>query len=46
MGSLHPVALGENHAEYVLIRTENGEQRGYLLDFIKAQDGVWRINGM
>lgn len=38
--------LGEDWAEYVLLRTENGQPRAYLIYFMRGEDGVWRIDGM
>jgi hypothetical protein len=45
-GVLDTGTMGENWAEYVLLREEAGEQRAYLLYFLRGEDGVWRIEGM
>jgi len=46
MGMLDSGLLGEDWAEYVLLRNENGESRAYLIYFMRGEDGVWRIEGM
>lgn len=46
MGVLDSGLMGEDWAEYVLLREENAEPRAYLIYFLRGEDGVWRIEGM
>ncbi len=46
MGMLDSGLLGEDWAEYVLLRDENGQPRAYLIYFMRGEDGAWRIEGM
>lgn len=46
MGMFDSGLMGEDWAEYVLLREENGEPRVYLIYFLRGEDGVWRIEGM
>ena len=46
LGTIQAGSLGEDFAEYVLVRTENGKSVAYLIHFIRGEDGVWRIDGM
>jgi hypothetical protein len=45
-GTLDSGLLGDDWAEYVLLREENGESHAYLINFLRGEDGVWRIDGM
>jgi len=38
--------IGDGYAELLLVRTEDGEATGYLVNFIRSDDGVWRLEGM
>ncbi|MCW8899739.1 MAG: Ig-like domain-containing protein [Gammaproteobacteria bacterium] len=38
--------IGEDLAEYIITREENGEQVAFAIYLIKGRDGVWRIGGM
>lgn len=46
LGTLEDGRIGEDWAEYVLLREENGESHAYLIYFMRGEDGVWRIDGM
>jgi hypothetical protein len=45
-GVLDSAIMGEDWAEYLLVRDENGEPRAYFIYFLRGEDGVWRIDGM
>lgn len=45
-GVLDSAIMGEDWAEYVLLREEDGESHAYLIYFLRGEDGVWRIDGM
>lgn len=38
--------ISANYAEYLIVRTVNGVPTGYLIYFIRGEDGIWRIDGM
>lgn len=38
--------ISNNIAEYIIVRTENGQQVAFAIYFIKGDDGVWRIGEM
>jgi hypothetical protein len=38
--------ISNGHAEYILSRDINGVATGFFIDFVKGEDGVWRIEGM
>ncbi len=44
--SFRGVSVAERYAEYALNRTLNGENRLFLLYFVKDGDGVWRLEAM
>lgn len=47
LGTLQAGAIGDDLAEYVLLRTHpDGTARAFLIYFIRSEDGVWRIDGM
>ena len=46
LGVLQGGPLGEDMAEYSVLRADNGQARAYLIYFIRGEDGVWRIDGM
>ncbi len=46
LGTIQGGVIGEEMAEYVLVRNQNGQSAAYLLYFIRSEDGVWRIDGM
>jgi hypothetical protein len=46
LGSLQPNWFGPDHAEYVVIRDTPDGPQGFLIDFLRGADGVWRIDGM
>ncbi len=46
LGTLQAGTIGEEMAEYVLIRNQNGTSRAFLIYFLKGEDGVWRVEGM
>lgn len=46
LGALQTGVIGEEMAEYVLVRSQNGTSRAFLIYFLKGEDGVWRIDGM
>ncbi len=46
LGTIQGGGIGEGFAEYVLTRQENGVTKGYLIQFLRGEDGVWRIDGM
>ena len=46
LGPIEPNWYTADRAEYVVIRdTQNGPQ-GFLIDFARGRDGIWRIYGM
>jgi len=46
LGTLKEGAIGEEIAEYVLVRDVNGKSVAFLIYFLRGEDGVWRIEGM
>ena len=46
LGTIQAGSIGEDFAEYVLVRTENSKSVAYLIHFIRGEDGVWRIDGL
>lgn len=43
---LRRVSIGETIGEYAVNRSYNGQNRLYLVYFLKDQDGVWRLDAM
>lgn len=46
LGMLQSGSFGREMAEYVIVRTQNGDPHAFLMYFIRSEDGVWRIDGM
>ncbi|HVE35881.1 MAG TPA: Ig-like domain-containing protein [Gemmatimonadaceae bacterium] len=46
LGTLEPNWFGVDRAEYFVIRDTSDGKVGFLIDFIRGEDGVWRIDGM
>lgn len=46
LGTLREGTIGEELAEYVLVRSVNGESVAFFIYFLRGEDGVWRIEGM
>jgi hypothetical protein len=46
LGTLEPNWFNVDRAEYVVIRDTPDGRMGFLVDFIRGEDGVWRIDGM
>jgi hypothetical protein len=46
LGTLQPNWFGVDRAEYFVIRDTPDGQQGFLIDFLRGEDGVWRIDGM
>jgi hypothetical protein len=46
LGTLEPSWHGNDHAEYFVVRDTQDGQQAFLIDFIRGQDGIWRIHGM
>jgi len=46
LGAIHSGFIGQEMAEYVVVRNQAGEPRAFLIYFIQSEDGVWRIDGM
>lgn len=46
LGTLKSGLIGEEFAEYALVRDQGGQSQAFLIYFIKCEDGVWRIDGM
>lgn len=46
LGTLQTGVIGEEMAEYVLVRSQNGQPTAFLIYFLKGEDGVWRVEGM
>ena len=44
--SLQRVSISSHVADYAINRTINGEDRIFLISFLKEDDGVWRIDEM
>jgi hypothetical protein len=44
--ALAQVSIGDEIAEYVVVRGINGIKRPYFIYFIKDQSGIWKIDGM
>lgn len=46
LGTLQSGAIGDDIAEYAVLRdTSNGKQV-FLINFLRGEDGVWRIEAM
>lgn len=43
---IEPLRIGNSSAEYAFLRNYNGEVKLFVIQFIKDNDGVWRIMGM
>jgi hypothetical protein len=46
LGTLEGATIGDELAEYVLVRGQGDQAQAFLIYFIKSEDGVWRIEGM
>lgn len=46
LGELRGGAVAGNLAQYMVVREEQGVQRGYPIFLIRDRDGIWRIGGM
>jgi hypothetical protein len=46
LGTLQPNWFGVDRAEYFVVRDTPEGQQGFLIDFLRGEDGVWRIDGM
>jgi len=49
IGSYSPLVtltISDNVAEYGLKRTIDGQDRLFLVDFLRGDDGVWRVDSM
>jgi hypothetical protein len=46
LGTLEPNWFNVDRAEYVVIRDTPDGRMGFLVDFIRGEEGVWRIDGM
>ena len=45
-GPLILVEISGSYATYAVTRTTNGVQRVFVVDFLKDEDGIWRIDSM
>jgi hypothetical protein len=43
---LRHVLISEDIGEYAIVRNFNGQNRIYLIYFLRDADGVWRVDGM
>jgi hypothetical protein len=43
---LRRVLISEDIGEYAIVRNFNGQNRIYLIYFLRDADGVWRVDGM
>jgi hypothetical protein len=43
---LRRVSISEDIGEYAIVRSFNGQNRLYLVYFLRDADGVWRMDGM
>jgi hypothetical protein len=43
---LRRVSISEDIGEYAIVRNFNGQNRVYLIYFLRDADGVWRMDGM
>ncbi len=43
---LRRVSISERIGEYAILRPYNGQNRLYLIYFLRDDDGVWRVEGM
>jgi hypothetical protein len=46
LGTLQQATLGNEMAEYLLVRNTTDGPQGFLIYFLLGEDGVWRIDGM
>jgi hypothetical protein len=46
LGALQPGTFSLMSAEYPVVRDTGGGQEGYSIDFLRGEDGVWRIDSM
>ena len=46
LGTLQPHWFGIDRAEYLLVRDTPQGPQAFLIDFIRGEDGVWRIDAM
>jgi hypothetical protein len=46
LGTLQPNTFAADRAEYVVVRDTPDGPQGFLIDFLRGADGVWRIDGM
>ncbi|MBU4502958.1 MAG: Ig-like domain-containing protein [Nanoarchaeota archaeon] len=44
MQEIHPISVQGNVAEYIIVRDESGEERGYFIYFIHDESGNWMID--
>ncbi len=46
LGTLEANWFSPDHAEYVLVRNTADGPQGFLVEYLRGDDGVWRIYGM
>ncbi len=46
LGTIVDGTIYPEFAQYIIVQDNNGEQRAYFLEFLRGEDGVWRIAGM
>jgi hypothetical protein len=46
LGSLERMSINNQSAEYIIIRTLNGETRLFIVTFVPDTEGNWRLNSL
>ena len=46
MSAISRVDIGSNIASYAILKNGSGQNKIYMIDFIKGGDGVWRLDSM
>ncbi|KAF0192492.1 MAG: putative outer membrane adhesin-like protein [Gammaproteobacteria bacterium] len=46
LGTIVDGAIFPEFAQYTIVQDHDGVQRAYFLEFLRGDDGVWRISGM
>ena len=46
LSNIEAMSNNSNIASYAILRAENGVNKIYIINYIKGNDGVWRIDSM
>jgi hypothetical protein len=46
MKNIQDGRIGNNYAEFVVVRQTPSGPVAYLIYFVRSEDGIWRVDGM